>query len=331
MKPMDWLVRIASDRWLSIANYRTAATVLHLAAMVFLNSLTTFSLWAFIGIWAVQHLLVDHTTLSQTYVTMAIIGIATSWVGGYLSDRQSPRLVFVASRVIAAVTAIVATLVDSVPFVGLGLITIIAGINGLIGPIEQRLVPDLFPDELHERAFAAVGVARQFGLVTAPMLGGLLLLGGWDSLLIGNAVLGLICALTARKVVPDTLATGVRAAPSPIRVLLQDWRFVLFFVGTCMAMIPYFSYETILPIFLTETRDVAASTWGLLASIPPFLIISLQMLIVRVTSSVSLPPQTGDGIFAHGLTTFSLVRTVCTCNNRACYFLICYWHHVISS
>jgi predicted MFS family arabinose efflux permease len=150
------------------------------------------------------------------------------------------------------------------------------------------MVADLVPPERQEAGYAAVRVASNLGVTIGPPLGGLLLyIGSWHALFLGCAFLALNASITAFRFIPRTGAYAPEKPPerSSLKAIGRDRPFLVFLVSASLAWLVYVAYETVLPISLTTTHGMAASTWGFLLVINPVFVTFFQMRVIRWTAA----------------------------------------------
>ena len=157
-------------------------------AVNFAGSLAGSTMFSFVGIWAIERLHADQSTLGLAYLVSALLGVASGYAGGHLSDHVGRRPLIFAGW--AGQTAVVLAFLAAGDNTTAGLLVLcFAGLSFSLGQASsQALVADVVPAEQHEAAYAAVRVAANLGITCGPPLGGLLLLiGGWNALFLGAA------------------------------------------------------------------------------------------------------------------------------------------------
>src|SRR5947207_5437676 len=129
-------------------------------------------------------------------------------------------------------------------------------LQGVIGApaysLDRALVADLVSEhEGREGAYSTVRVATNLGAFVGPPFAALLIfVGGWTTFLLGCSVLGLVGALLAAALLPETggALRDARAGAGALRLVLRDRPFVLLLVSTLLAFTVYCGFETVLPV-----------------------------------------------------------------------------------
>jgi MFS family permease len=267
------------------------------------GSLAASSIWTFMGIWAIDKLGADSSSLAVALLVGACLAAATGYVSGHFSDRIGRRPLILAGWAILSVYVLLFALVGERTTPGLVVLSG-AGMAGSIGwAATQAFVADLVPRERHEAAFASVRVANNLGVVGGPVLGGLLLLVSWPALFIGVSILSAAVFLLAWRLLPHRGAFAPEAKPErgSFAVIRRDHVFGLFLVSTALAYIVYVAYETVLPISLVDTHGLAPSTWGFLVILNPTMVTLFQLRLTRWTASVPRLPKLAAAIMLMGL------------------------------
>jgi predicted MFS family arabinose efflux permease len=262
-------------------------------AVNFAGSLAGSTMYSFIGIWAIKLLHADQSTLGLVYLVSALIGVASGYAGGHLSDRVGRRPLILVGWVGQTTIVLALLAVGDNTTAGL-LVLCFAGLSFSLGQASsQALVADVVPPEQHEPAYAAVRVASNLGITCGPPLGGLLLLiGSWNALFLGAACFSALGFLLAFLFLPKRGAYAPEEPPSrgSLGVIVRDRPFLLFVISAVFAWLVYVAFETVLPISLVSSHGYSNSTWGFLLIINPALVTFFQLRLTERVASV--PPAT---------------------------------------
>jgi len=267
------------------------------------GSLSASSMWTFMGIWAVDKLHADSSSLAVALLVGACLAAATGYVSGHLSDRVGRRPLILAGWAILTGYELLFVLVGERTTLGL-VVLAGAGMSGSIGwAATQAFVADLVPRERHESAFASLRVANNLGVVGGPVLGGVLLLVSWSALFLGVSALTAAVFALAWRLLPRRGAYAPEETPErgSFGVIRRDHVFALFLVSTALAYIVYVAYETVLPISLVDSHGLAPSTWGFLVILNPLMVTLFQLRLTRWTSRISPRPKLAAAIMLMGL------------------------------
>jgi MFS family permease len=258
-------------------------------AVSLVGSIAGSSAYPFLGIWAIRHLGAAQGSLAFAYLVGAVLAGLTGYGGGHWSDRIGRRPLILAGWGCQALVPLLLLLVGSRVYWGLGLLALAPVFGSLGGAADQAIVADLVAPERHEAAYASVRVAANLGVTIGPPIGGLLLVGGhWSHLWLGTFVLSAVGFAIAFRYIPRGGAFAPEGPPQrgSFAVIVRDSPFLLFMLSSVFATMTYVATETLLPISVTTTHNLAPAAWGFLMILNPLLVTVLQLRLTRWTASV---------------------------------------------
>ena len=246
-----------------------------------------YALWTFFAIWAIEELGLTGADVGLAFLAAAGAGMAAGVLGGRLSDRVGRRSVILGASVVQV----------SLPFLALsGSAT--AGIAVLVGlsmatPVRgtalSALLADLVPDDRREHAFGSMRVVFNLGAFSGPLLGALLVAVAWPALFAGVGVLFALSGLAALRLPRLAPPAPEEGGGISFRIFL-DRSFALVFAAGMIAMVVYSSFETLMPVSLTQTHGLEPAAWGVLFVVNPLFVTLLQLRITRWAAPI--PPST---------------------------------------
>ncbi len=260
-------------------------------AVALAGSIAGSSLFVFMGIWATKELGASGKQLGVAFAIGAILAATSGYLGGHLSDHYGRRRLILVGWGGEVLYIPLFLLVGDQLLLGLALMTGMAVFGSIGGAADQAMIADLVPPERHEGAYASVRVASNLGVTMGPPLGGLMILvGDWHGLFVGVSLLAAVAAGIAYRYLPARGAYSPVEAPrrGSFGVLRRDGVFLLFLLSGVFAYLVYVAYEVALPISLTDTHGLSATTWGFLVVINPALVTFFQLRLTRRVSHV--PP-----------------------------------------
>ena len=259
-------------------------------ATTFAGSLGGSTVWSFVGIWAIERLHASQVAVGLAFLVSAIVGAASGYVGGHLSDYLGRRPLILLAWACQAGLILGFLGAGGRELVGLGLVCV-GGLFFQVGSAaSQAMIADLVPPDRHEQAYAAVRVAANLGVTLGPPIGGLYLaLGGWSTLFAGAAALYLGGFVLALRFLPRRGAYSPAEPPTrhSFGVIVHDRPFLLFLASSALAWLVYVSFEVVLPISLVRSHGLAPSTWGFLAVVNPLVVTLFQLRLTRRLRPVS--------------------------------------------
>ena len=258
-------------------------------AVSLVGSIAGSSAYPFMGIWAIKHLGAPQSRLAFTYLFGAVLAGVMGYVAGHWSDRVGRRPLILAGWGFQAVVPLLLIGVGQHVFAGLALLALLPVFGSVGGAADQAMVADLVAPERHEAAYASVRVASNLGVTIGPPLGGLLLIGGnWNHLWLGTLALSAAGFAIALRYIPRGGAYAPAGPPErgSLGVIMRDSPFLLFMIASVLATMTYIATETLLPISLTTTHNLAPAAWGLLMILNPLAVTVFQLRLTRWTASI---------------------------------------------
>ena len=258
-------------------------------AVSLVGSIAGSSAYPFMGIWAIKHLGAPQSHLAFTYLFGAVLSGVMGYVAGHWSDRVGRRPLILAGWGFQAVVPLLLIGVGQHVFAGLALLALLPVFGSVGGAADQAMVADLVAPERHEAAYASVRVASNLGVTIGPPLGGLLLIGGnWNHLWLGTLALSAAGFAIALRYIPRGGAYAPAGPPErgSFGVIMRDSPFLLFMIASVFATMTYIATETLLPISLTTTHNLAPAAWGLLMILNPLAVTVFQLRLTRWTAPI---------------------------------------------
>jgi MFS family permease len=263
-------------------------------AVSFVGSTAFTAGWSFVGIWAIERLGAARWELGLAYFFSAVVGVATGYLGGHLSDHVGRRPMILLGWALLALSFLSFGLVGGHLYAGLALF-VASSVGGSIGSgADQAMIADLVPPGRHEAGYASVRVASNLGVVCGPPIGGLLLIGRhWPVLFSGVAVMSAIAITIAYRFLPRSGAYAPAEPPTrgSFGAIRRDRAFLVFLLSGALAYLVYVAFETVLPVSAVNTHGIAPSTWGFIVITNPLLVTLFQLRMTRWTSSFSSGPK----------------------------------------
>jgi MFS family permease len=259
-------------------------------AVGLIGSIAGSSAYPFLGIWAIKELGAAQSRLAFAYLAGAVLSGVMGYLAGHWSDKIGRRPLILAGWGFEAAVPLLLLLVGHHVHFGLILLALLPVFGSLGGAADQAMVADLVAPERQEAAYASVRVAQNLGVTIGPVLGGALLVGGhWPHLWIGTLVLSSIGFAVAVRYIPRGGAFAPEGPPQrgSFGVIIRDSPFLLFMLSSILATMTYVATETLLPISVTTSHNLAPAAWGFLMILNPLLVTVLQLRLTRWTAGVA--------------------------------------------
>jgi MFS transporter, DHA1 family, staphyloferrin A biosynthesis exporter len=144
-----------------------------------MSSSTSFWMEMVARPWLVYLMTGDPLQLGGIQAVRGAPVLLFSGIGGILADRLDRNILYIATKVINAVSLVLTTglfFTGHLDILGLYLLTLVAGIaNAMEFPIRQSIVPSLVPSHVLLNALAITQVGRQLTHVLCPAIAGVII------------------------------------------------------------------------------------------------------------------------------------------------------------
>ncbi len=210
-------------------------------------------------------------TLGQWTMSACMIGLATGQLfAGPISDRigrRRPLLIGVALYAVLSVLCAVA------PNIGLLILfRLLQGMGGAAGlAISRAMVRDLYENADIARIFSLLMLVSGTAPVLAPLLGGQLIrVMNWRGLFLTLAVIGIVLAVAAALVLPETLPVeqrhggGLRTVRSAFVEVSRDRLFAAAATVLAVGAVGLFTYISVSSFVLERGFGLSAQTFSVI-------------------------------------------------------------------
>jgi predicted MFS family arabinose efflux permease len=246
-----------------------------------------YALWTFFAIWAIEELGLTGTDVGLAFLAAAGAGMAAGVLGGRLSDRVGRRSVILGASVVQVTLPFLA--LNGSAAAGIAVLVGLSMATPVRGTALSALLADLVPDDRREHAFGSMRVVFNLGAFSGPLLGAVLVAIAWPALFAGVGVLFALSGLAALRLPRLAPPSSEEGAGISFRIFL-DRSFALVFAAGMIAMVVYSSFETLMPVSLTQTHGLEPAAWGVLFIVNPLFVTLLQLRITRWAAPI--PPST---------------------------------------
>ena len=223
-------------------------------------------------------------------------------VGGRWSDRWSPALVAILTKLLAAAAAASLTLADTPAGFIAGMAVFGFGLAAG-GPAQSVLVLDRVTSDARRTVFAWLASGQALGMGVGAFAAGYLvdlqrldgMSGAFIAAAAGFTLSALFVALAARGVndltsppvrVPSARGDAAAALRTVARTPTLRWTAVL---TVALALAFYAQFESGLPAYALTVLDLPERTVGTAAAVNCLVLVGLQMVVVRWTARRSAP------------------------------------------
>lgn len=252
----------------------------------------------FFGTWLVGPLKATAGQASAAFMLAGAAGMAGGYLGGRLTDRIGPRPVAVTGSTLQVACAAALLLPALQVWSACAVLVIMTFLQPLRNVAQRIALVESVPGEERDGVFAAYRLVVSVGTLAGPLLGSGLVSVGWWALHLEAVVICLIslgCVMrlpTPAKEPKMTRVTKVTKAAiqttktkkvetRPHSAVFGDIRLYGLMLATISAWTVVYTYETVLPIVLSQSHGLSPSDWGRVYALGPALVVLFQLRIAR--------------------------------------------------
>jgi MFS family permease len=261
------------------------------------GSLAGSMAFTYIALWGLERLHASSGALGFAFLAAAVASAATGYLGGHLSDRIGRRPLILFGRGAFALSGFAAALATDNELAGITVIVLTGALTSLGDAADSALVADLVEPDGRERAYAALRVAANMGVILGPPTGGLLLTRSWTWLFCGSATLSVAAFVLAWRTIPARGAFTPDEPPArgSFAVIRTDRAFLLLLAGMALSWMVYQSWEILMPVSLVREHGYPRWAWGFIVVLNPIVVALAQL---RLNRAVEHRPRLGRIVLA---------------------------------
>ncbi len=163
---------------------------------------------------------VDDRLLAWIFTIYVLFNLIGTPLMAKLSDIFGRRGVYVADVTLFAIGSLVVALSASFPMLLVGRALQGFGAGGIF-PVASAVIGDTFPPEKRGSALGLIGAVFGLAFIIGPILGGVLLMVGWQWLFIVNIPIALVVIVMSLRLLPATRAAERKPFDWPGMVVLE--------------------------------------------------------------------------------------------------------------
>jgi MFS family permease len=244
------------------------------------------------------------TATGLVLAAWGLVGLLTAPFGGLLSDRLGRRPLILGGLAGSAFCAFAFFSASSV-WVLLLLVPLWGLSFSMMRPAMRAYVVDVVDPELRVEAFGIDRLVANATFALGPPLGALVItLASLRDTFLVTGVTELCFLAIAVRWLPESRPAAASEAPPRLSEALHDPRLLMLALGTALAWFLFAVYDEVFGVFLHQERGLGISTWGLLFTINPVLVVLTQYPVARWASGRSARLVLSAGALLNGLAVF---------------------------
>jgi len=247
----------------------------YLMLNVTVTGLATTMIAPYLPVFLYENLGISIGSVSFLYFASGMLGTLSVFLIGWLVDRVGRRAVYIFGNMSAIMVPAALTRIATFEQV-----LSVFSASGLMDSASRTSQTTIIADQVEEsKRNTAYGISRILGnaaWIVAPILGGLLLSGGYQQLFLVSAVIGLIAVVLFVVLVPESRKAGLEKPSLPKLRVVKNRDLLVLCVASLFSMLFYSQFYSLLPIFASEVKGLSQLEIGLLFSISGATVVALQ-------------------------------------------------------
>ncbi len=252
-----------------------------------ISTIGSSMIWPFILIYLSKKLDVPLTVVTLLTALNNLTGLVFSFLAAPLVDRIGRKWVMVTSLVVNALSYVLMTQADS-----LAGFAILQAISGAFNPLYRvgadAMMADLIPAEKRMDAYSVLRTAQNVGVALGPAIGGFITATSYTLAFLiaatGMAFFGVLVSFFIRETLPKGEHTQAPIGRfGGYGRVFRDRQFMPFTVNFIVTQIVASLMWMLLPVYANRQFGILESAYGLLPTTNALLVVTLQVLITRLT------------------------------------------------
>jgi len=270
-------------------------------------------IWPFLLVYVSERLNAPLTAIASLLTLNSAMGLLSSFLGGPMIDRFGRKWIMLASLAANGATYFFMGHAATLPQFAI-LLAITGAVNPLYRVGADAMMADLLPQEKRIDGYALMRLSNNLGISIGPAIGGFIAAASYSLAFycaaVGMALYSLLLAIFANETLPSRQSShsiGLVDATQPrerfggYTKIIKDLPFINFILTFTLVSICATLIWVLLPVYATQTFHVPKQLYGFIPATNAIMVVSLQLLITRVTKRFSTLPVVAVGAFFYAV------------------------------
>lgn len=263
--------------------------------------------WPFLLVYVSRRLDAPLTSIASLLTLNALMGLISSFLGGPIIDRFGRKWIMVFSLAVNGLAYLALGYASTFAQFAL-LLAITGSVNPLYRVGADAMMADLVPKEKRIDAYALFRLSNNLGIAIGPAIGGLIAASSYSLAFFfasaGMIIFSLLLTRFAHETLPSEARTYRESAHSSDHpkeklggylVVMRDRPYVGFIIAFTLVSMCATLIWVLLPVYATEVHDVPMQLYGLIPATNAIMVVTLQLLITRITKRYPYLPVIAIG------------------------------------
>jgi MFS family permease len=278
-----------------------------------ISTIGSSMIWPFLLVYVSERLSAPLTAIASLLTLNSAMGLISSFLGGSIIDRLGRKWIMSASLVVNGAAYLFMGQAHTLPQFAI-LMAIMGAVNPLYRVGADAMMADLLPQEKRIDGYAMMRLSNNLGISIGPAIGGFIAASSYSLAFIcaavGMSFYSFLLAIFAHETLPSKQPDYL---PEPKDVtadkdkfggyltILKDLPFIKFILTFTLVSICASLIWILLPVYATQTLKVPIKIYGFIPTTNAIMVVTLQILITRITKSFPTLPVVAVGAFFYAI------------------------------
>lgn len=278
-----------------------------------ISTIGSSMIWPFLLVYVSERLNAPLTAIASLLFLNSAMGLLASFLGGPVIDRLGRKWIMAGSLVANGAAYLFMGNARTLPQFAI-LMAIMGAVNPLYRVGADAMMADLLPQEKRIDGYALMRLSNNLGISIGPAIGGFLAAASYSLAFycaaVGMSLYSLLLAIFAYETLPSR-QPGYLPQPKDETVkkekfggyitILKDSPFISFILTFTLVSICASLIWVLLPVYATQTFKVPKQLYGFIPATNAIMVVTLQLLVTRVTKRFPTLPVVSVGAFFYAV------------------------------
>lgn len=278
-----------------------------------ISTIGSSMIWPFLLVYVSERLNAPLTAIASLLFLNSAMGLLASFLGGPVIDRLGRKWIMAGSLVANGAAYLFMGNARTLPQFAI-LMAITGAVNPLYRVGADAMMADLLPQEKRIDGYALMRLSNNLGISIGPAIGGFLAAASYSLAFycaaVGMSLYSLLLAIFAYETLPSR-QPGYLPQPKDETVkkekfggyitILKDSPFISFILTFTLVSICASLIWILLPVYATQTFKVPKQLYGFIPATNAIMVVTLQLLVTRVTKRFPTLPVVSVGAFFYAV------------------------------
>ncbi len=278
-----------------------------------ISTIGSSMIWPFLLVYVSDRLNAPLTAIASLLTLNSAMGLISSFLGGPVIDRLGRKWMMAASLLANGTAYLFMGNANTLPQFAI-LMAITGAVNPLYRVGADAMMADLLPQEKRIDGYALMRLSSNLGISIGPVIGGFIAATSYSMAFYGAAVgmsiYSLLLVIFAHETLPSRqAANSLTIENTEIKkekfggyiTVIKDTPFISFILSFTLVSICASLIWVLLPVFATKINHVPKESYGFIPATNAIMVVTLQLLVTRVTKRFPTLPVVSVGAFFYAI------------------------------